>query len=61
MEGAGAAGEDLAWSYEAPLHDARRVKDLIAFFDERTDVTVDGELQERPNTPWSPTWDGRMG
>ena len=60
VEGAGAAGEDIAWSYEAPLRDARQVKDLIAFFDERTDVTVDGELRERPNTPWSPTWDGRM-
>jgi len=36
------------------------VKDLIAFFDERTDVTIDGERMERPNTPWSPNWDGRM-
>ncbi len=60
VEGAGAAGEDIAWSYEAPLRDATQVKDLIAFFDERTDVTVDGVPQQRPNTPWSPTWDGRM-
>ena len=60
VEVAGAAGEDLAWSYEAPLHDAARVKDLIAFFDERTDVTIDGERMERPSTPWSPNWDGRM-
>lgn len=60
VEGAGAAGEDLAWSYEAPLRDASQVKDLIAFFDERTDVTVDGVPQQRPNTPWNPAWDGRM-
>jgi uncharacterized protein (DUF427 family) len=60
VEGAGAAGEDIAWSYEAPLRDAAQVKDMIAFFDERTDVTADGVPLERPNTPWSPAWDGRM-
>jgi len=60
VEGAGAAGEDLAWSYEAPERDAGQVVDLIAFFDERTDVTVDGVARQRPNTPWSPNWDGRM-
>jgi uncharacterized protein (DUF427 family) len=60
VEGAGEAGEDICWSYEAPLHDAAQVQDLIAFYDERTDVTIDGERQERPNTPWSPNWDGRM-
>jgi hypothetical protein len=26
---------------------------LVAFFDERVDVTVDGERRERPQTPWS--------
>jgi uncharacterized protein (DUF427 family) len=60
VEGAGEAGEDICWSYEAPLRDAAQVQDLIAFYGERTDVTIDGERQERPNTPWSPNWDGRM-
>jgi uncharacterized protein (DUF427 family) len=44
---------DIAWTYEAPLHDAARVRDLIAFFDERIDVVLDGERLERPITPWS--------
>ena len=44
---------DLAWSYEEPLADARDVKDLVAFFDERVDVTVDGLPRPRPVTPWS--------
>ena len=44
---------DIAWSYPDPLNDALPVRDLIAFFSERLDVTVDGELQSRPNTPWS--------
>jgi uncharacterized protein (DUF427 family) len=45
---------DIAWTYENPLHDAARVRGLIAFFDERIDVTLDGERLERPVTPWSP-------
>ena len=44
---------DIAWSYPDPRHDADRVRDLIAFFDERVDVTLDGERRARPVTPWS--------
>jgi len=44
---------DIAWSYPDPRHDAARVRDLIAFFDERIDVTLDGERRARPVTPWS--------
>ena len=48
------AGEDaVAWAYEDPLHDASPVKGLVAFYDERVDVEVDGERQERPVTQWS--------
>jgi uncharacterized protein (DUF427 family) len=45
---------DIAWTYEQPLHDAAQVRGLIAFFDERIDVTLDGERLARPITPWSP-------
>lgn len=44
---------DLAWTYHEPLHDAIPVRDRICFFDERVDVIVDGERQDRPVTPWS--------
>jgi uncharacterized protein (DUF427 family) len=44
---------DIAWTYTDPLHDATRVRDLVAFFDERIDVSLDGERLERPITPWS--------
>jgi uncharacterized protein (DUF427 family) len=44
---------DIAWSYPDPEHDAARVRDLIAFFDERIDVTLDGQRRPRPVTPWS--------
>lgn len=46
-------GRDIAWTYPAPLDDALRVRDHIAFWNERTDIRVDGELQARPVTPWS--------
>jgi uncharacterized protein (DUF427 family) len=45
--------DDVAWTYEEPLHDAPEVGGRIAFFDERVDVDVDGERQERPVTQWS--------
>jgi uncharacterized protein (DUF427 family) len=44
---------DVAWTYEDPRHDAEPVRGLVAFFDERIDVTVDGERVPRPVTPWS--------
>jgi uncharacterized protein (DUF427 family) len=44
---------DVAWSYPDPLLDADPVKDMICFFDERVDVTVDGRSRDRPLTPWS--------
>ena len=45
---------DLAWTYKEPLTDASRVGNLIAFFNERVDVVLDGQRSERPVTPWSP-------
>ena len=44
---------DVAWRYDEPLNDAREVKGLIAFYNERTDIEVDGEPEERPLTQWS--------
>ena len=44
---------DIAWTYEDPLPDAQQIRGLVAFFDERSDVAVDGVLQDRPTTQWS--------
>lgn len=44
---------DVAWTYPEPLHDAELVRDMVCFFDEHLDVTVDGERRDRPVTPWS--------
>jgi uncharacterized protein (DUF427 family) len=45
--------DDIVWTYREPLHDALEVKDHLAFFNERVDLVVDGEPQERPRTQWS--------
>ena len=44
---------DLAWSYDAPFRESAPIAGLVAFFDEKVDVFVDGELQPRPKTVFS--------
>jgi uncharacterized protein (DUF427 family) len=44
---------DVAWSYENPLRDAEPVRDLVSFYNERVDIELDGEPQERPRTVFS--------
>jgi uncharacterized protein (DUF427 family) len=53
VEAGGRVVEDLAWSYEAPLKEAAAVEGLVAFFNERVDLSLDGRRLERPRTPWS--------
>ena len=40
--------EDLAWCYERPLPDMTALTGLVAFWDERVDVSVDGERRDPP-------------
>jgi uncharacterized protein (DUF427 family) len=35
--------KNRAWSYAAPLLEAARLANLVAFYDEKLDVRVDGE------------------
>ncbi len=44
---------DVAWTYPEPVIECPRIAGLVAFFDERVDVFVDGDLKTRPRTPWS--------
>jgi uncharacterized protein (DUF427 family) len=57
----GANGRDLAWSYPQPLNDAAQVRDMVAFFLERCDISVDGTPMGRPVTPWSSQEEQRRG
>jgi len=45
--------EDLVWTYRAPFAEALKVAGLVAFYDEKVDLYLDGELQQRPRTPFS--------
>ena len=48
------SGKDLVWYYREPLPEAapdRRA--CVCFFNERVDIELDGELQARPESPWS--------
>jgi uncharacterized protein (DUF427 family) len=45
--------DDLVWYYPDPLNDAAPVKGLLAFYDEKVDVIVDGVRHGRPHTEWS--------
>jgi uncharacterized protein (DUF427 family) len=40
--------EQLAWSYEQPLPDMPAIAGMLAFWDDRVDTYVDGELRSRP-------------
>ena len=44
--------DDLVWYYAEPLLDASAIRGLVCFFNEWVDIELDGELQERPDTPW---------
>jgi uncharacterized protein (DUF427 family) len=46
-------GKDLVWYYEQPLDEVGRIKDLVCFFNEKVDIELDGEPQQRPDSPWS--------
>jgi len=44
---------DVAWTYLDPIPECPRVKGLVAFFNEKVDLIIDGERVPRPQTPWS--------
>ncbi|HEX6389081.1 MAG TPA: DUF427 domain-containing protein [Solirubrobacteraceae bacterium] len=48
-------GRDIAWVYDEPIPECPRIAGLVAFFNEHVDLTIDGEPQPRPYTPWSLT------
>lgn len=53
LEGDAEVLEAIAWSYEEPLDDARDVRGMVSFYQERLDLELDGEPVARVRTPWS--------
>lgn len=44
---------DVAWAYDFPARALLPIAGLVAFYNERVDLTVDGQALERPVTPFS--------
>lgn len=44
---------DVAWTYPEPVPECPRIAGLVAFFNERAQLIVDGVPEEAPRTPWS--------
>jgi uncharacterized protein (DUF427 family) len=44
---------NIAWSYVTPIPECPKIEQAVCFFNERVDLTIDGEPQERPETHWS--------
>ena len=44
---------DRAWCYDFPTREMLPIAGLIAFYNEKVDIVLDGELLERPRTPFS--------
>jgi len=44
---------DLVWIYRTPLPESQKVAGLACFYNEKVDLYLDGELQERPRTHFS--------
>jgi uncharacterized protein (DUF427 family) len=53
VEAGGETVEDVVWHYPEPIPAAEKVRDNLSFFNEKVDLEVDGEFQERPRTQWS--------
>jgi len=45
--------KDFVWYYPAPLPEIPKIENLLCFYNEKVDLYVDGELQERPQSPFS--------
>ncbi len=44
---------DVAWWYRNPAHESAQIAALVAFYNERVDLVVDGVREQRPDTIFS--------
>lgn len=46
----GTRHDDFLWIYRAPLPESQKIAGLVSFYNEKVDLYLDGELQERPRS-----------
>ncbi|HEX9546199.1 MAG TPA: DUF427 domain-containing protein [Acidimicrobiales bacterium] len=44
--------DNFVWIYRAPLPESQKIAGLACFYNEKVDLYVDGELQEKPRSPF---------
>jgi uncharacterized protein (DUF427 family) len=49
----GARRENFVWFYQHPTLESAKIAGYVAFYNEKVDLYVDGELQPRPRSPFS--------
>ena len=45
--------QNIVWGYRFPIAACAKVEGLLCFFNEKVDIYEEGQLLERPKTPWS--------
>ncbi|HLI58005.1 MAG TPA: DUF427 domain-containing protein [Actinomycetota bacterium] len=53
VEVGGRIHQDLAWCYDFPTRQLLPIAGLLAFYNEKVDIAVDGQPLPRPKTPFS--------
>jgi uncharacterized protein (DUF427 family) len=46
----GKVRDDLAWGYDTPLQESIDIAGYVSFYNEKLDIFIDGEREERPET-----------
>jgi uncharacterized protein (DUF427 family) len=46
-------GRDLIWYYPEPLAEVGRIAGLLCFYNEKVEIELDGEPEDRIESPWS--------
>ena len=47
------ARPDIVWAYRVPLAESQKIAGLACFYNEKVDIYLDGERQDRPRTHFS--------
>lgn len=49
----GQVNENVVWGYDTPLPESQKIAGLVSFYNEKVDIYIDEDLQERPVTKFS--------
>ena len=45
--------ENLVWWYPFPVAESQKIAGLVSFYNEKVDIAIDGEAEERPKSPFT--------